>query len=93
MKCKRCGTEGDFVWDNDYFKNTNRWRLLEVGLTSAQPKNFLRKFINKNSIILEKNRIALSNYGKIFVIAYGKAGDSMAKYASERINISKITLV
>ena len=37
MKCKRCGTEGDFVWDNDYFKNTNKWRLLEVGLTSAQP--------------------------------------------------------
>ena len=68
-------------------------QILEVGLTSAQPKNFLRKFINKNSIILEKNRIALSNYGKIFVIAYGKAGDSMAKYASERINISKGIIV
>ena len=68
-------------------------QILEVGLTSAQPKNFLRKFINKNSIILEKNRISLSSYGKIFVIAYGKAGDSMAKYASERINISKGIIV
>ena len=64
-------------------------QILEVGLITAQPKNFLRKFIKSNSIILGKNRIVLSNYGKIFVVAYGKAGSSMAKYVSDKINVSK----
>ena len=64
-------------------------QILEVGLITAQPKNFLRKFIKSNSIILGKNRIVLSNYGKIFVVAYGKAGSSMAEYVSDKINVSK----
>ena len=64
-------------------------QILEVGLIPAQPKNFLRKFIKRNSIILGKNRIVLSNYGKIFVVAYGKAGSSMAEYVSDKINVSK----
>ncbi len=64
-------------------------RILEVGLTAAQPKNFLKTFVNKNYILLGKNRIFLSNYGKIFVIAYGKAADSMAEYVSKKINVSQ----
>ena len=63
--------------------------ILEVGLISAQPKNFLKKFVSKNHILLGKNRIFLSNYEKIFVIAYGKAADSMAKYVSKIINVSQ----
>ena len=66
----------------------NALRILEVGLTAAQPKNFLKKFINNNSIIVGKNRIILSDYGKIFVVAYGKAADSMTNYVSDRINVS-----
>jgi len=64
-------------------------RILEAGLTAAQPKNFLKTFVNENYIQLERNRIFLSNYEKIFVIAYGKAAYSMAKYVSEKINISQ----
>ena len=64
-------------------------RILEAGLTAAQPKNFLKTFVNENYIQLGRNRIFLSDYGKIFVIAYGKAADSMAKYVSEKINISQ----
>jgi len=63
--------------------------ILEVGLTAAQPKNFLKTFFKKNYILLGKNRIFLSNYGKIFVIAYGKAADSMAEYVSKKINVSQ----
>ena len=54
MKCKRCGTEGDFVWDNDYFKNTNRWRLLEVGLTSAQPHQCQEAKLNLDGRMITK---------------------------------------
>ena len=64
-------------------------KILEAGLAAAQPKNFLKAFVNKNYILLGKNRISLSNYGKIFVVAYGKAADSMAEYVSEKINVSK----
>jgi len=64
-------------------------KILEVGLTAAQPKNFLKIFVNKNYILLGKNRIFLSNYGKIFVVAYGKAADSMAEYVSKKIDVSQ----
>jgi len=64
-------------------------QILEAGLTAAEPKNFLKSFVGKNHIRLGKNRIFLSNYEKIFVVAYGKAADSMAEYVSEKINISK----
>ena len=64
-------------------------KILEAGLVSAQPKNFLKTFVDKNYILLGKNSIFLSNYRKIFVIAYGKAADSMAEYVSKKIKVSK----
>ena len=64
-------------------------QILEMGLTAAQPKNFLKTVVNKNYILLGKNRVFLPNYGKIFVIAYGKAADSMAEYVSEKIKVSQ----
>ena len=64
-------------------------QILEAGLTAAEPKNFLKEFVTKNHILLGKNCILLSNYRKIFVIAYGKASDSMAEYVSKKINVSQ----
>ena len=64
-------------------------QILEMGLAAAQPKNFLKTVINKNYILLGKSRVFLPNYGKIFVIAYGKAADSMAEYVSEKIKVSQ----
>jgi len=64
-------------------------QILEAGLTAAEPKNSLKTFVNKNYILLGKNRIFLSNYRKIFVVAYGKAADSMAEYVSKKIDVSQ----
>ncbi len=64
-------------------------QILEAGLSSAQPKNYLKAFVNKNQILLGKNPIHLSNYKRIFVVAYGKAADSMLGYVSKKINISE----
>ena len=36
-------------------------KILESGLDAAQPKNFLKMFVNKNYILLGKNCISLSN--------------------------------
>ena len=68
-------------------------QILDVGLTAAQPKNFLKEFVKKNCIHLGKNRIFLSNYENIFVVAYGKAADSMAEYTSKMIDISEGIIV
>ena len=68
-------------------------KILDAGLIAAQPKNFLNKFVNKNQIQLGRDRIVLSNYKKIFVVAYGKAADSMAKYVSQRIDVSEGIIV
>ena len=37
-------------------------KILEAGLIAAQPKNFLKVFVNKNYILLGKNKIPLSKY-------------------------------
>jgi len=68
-------------------------KILDAGLIAAQPKNFLKEFVKKNYIQLGKNRIFLSNYRKIFVVAYGKAADSMAEYVSKRIDVSQGLIV
>ena len=67
----------------------NALKILETGLSTAEPKNFLKFFINKNEIHIGKSRIILSNYEKIFVVSYGKAADSMAKFVSELLNVSQ----
>ena len=81
----------------DLLANTKMERkalqILESGLMAAQPKNFLKKFVNKNYISLGKDRIVLSKYRKIFVVAYGKAASSMAEYVVKKINISKGIIV
>ncbi len=68
-------------------------KILDAGFISAQPKNFLKEFVKKNYIQLGKNRIFLSNYEKIFVVAYGKAADSMAQYVSKKIAVSQGIIV
>jgi len=67
----------------------NALQILEAGLTTAEPKNFLKFFINKNEIHIGKSSIILSNYEKILVVSYGKAADSMAKYVSEIVDVSQ----
>ena len=41
-------------------------KILDAGLTAAQPKNFLKEFVKKNYIQTGKNRIILSDYKKNF---------------------------
>ena len=33
-------------------------KILEAGLAAAQPKNFIKAFVNKNYILLGKNHIS-----------------------------------
>ena len=64
-------------------------QILETGLRAANPNNFLKTLVNENQIQIGKNQLILSDYEKIFVVAYGKAADTMAKYVSDKIKISR----
>ena len=32
MICKKCGLDGHFTWDNDFFENTGQWRLFDLNM-------------------------------------------------------------
>jgi hypothetical protein len=32
MICKKCGVDGHFTWDTNFFENTGQWRLFDLNL-------------------------------------------------------------
>ena len=32
MICKKCGIDGNFSWDRDWYDNTGKWRLMDNNL-------------------------------------------------------------
>ncbi|MBI3254883.1 MAG: DUF4147 domain-containing protein, partial [Nitrosarchaeum sp.] len=53
--------------------------IIEFGITQALPQKILPKFIKKNRIAVNKKTINLAKYDKVYLVAFGKAADSMAK--------------
>ena len=52
-------------------------KILESGLLAGLPKNLIRKFVHKNQICIGKHVKSLLKYDQIFIVAFGKAADSM----------------
>ncbi|MEM2785198.1 MAG: DUF4147 domain-containing protein [Candidatus Nitrosotenuis sp.] len=71
------------LYDN---KTKDALQLLEAGLEAAKPEQFLVNYIKHNKIIQPKN-IRLSGFHKIYLIAVGKAADSMANYVYSKIPV------
>ncbi|HWP78327.1 MAG TPA: DUF4147 domain-containing protein [Candidatus Nitrosotenuis sp.] len=71
------------LYDN---KTKNALQVLEAGLEAAKPEQFLTKYIKRNKITRPKNT-CLSGFNRIYVIAVGKAADSMANYVCSKISI------
>jgi hydroxypyruvate reductase len=60
-----------------------------AGLESAMPQKQIKKIINSKQIKFDKKAIQLKNYDSIYLVAFGKAADSMAKAVNSRIKIKK----
>ncbi|MBI5697896.1 MAG: glycerate-2-kinase family protein, partial [Thaumarchaeota archaeon] len=55
--------------------------LLDVALSAAKPKNYISQYIKKDRLVAGKKSFYLSKYDKIWLVAAGKAADTMAKSA------------
>ena len=32
MICKKCGIDGNFTWDTNWFDNTGQWRIFDLNM-------------------------------------------------------------
>jgi len=68
---------------------TKTLQILMAGLESAMPQKQIKKIINPKQIKFDKKVIQLKNYDSIYLVALGKAADSMAKAVNSIIKIKK----
>jgi len=53
--------------------------IIEAGLQAAMPDQILRKIVNKDRILIDKENLYIQKYRRVFVVAVGKAADSMTR--------------
>ena len=68
-------------------------KIINEGLESALPKKELDTFFQSKIIKIGAKRINLSKYDSIFVVAFGKASNSMAKAVNSNLKIKKGIIV
>lgn len=71
----------------------NALQILNAGLESAIPEKHLRKIITSKHLCCGKKIIPFKNYNSIYLLAFGKAADSMSKTVSDIINFKNGIIV
>lgn len=74
-------------------KTQNALDILDAGLQAALPENLLAGIIRKNNLCVGGKSYLVSKYGKIYVVAVGKAADSMAKLVNSKIKLERGIIV
>ena len=69
------------------FRKKTTLDILETGLNAAKPKISIEKFVKPNKIIIEKKPFNLPNSKNVYVVAFGKAADSMTKALNSILKI------
>ena len=67
-------------------KTQNALDIIDAGLQAALPKNLLAGLVGKSKLLVGNKTYCLSKYRKVYVVAVGKAADSMAKAIYSKIN-------
>ena len=62
-------------------------KILDEGLLHANPQIGLKKYFLKNKIKFKNSTINLKKFDNVYLIAIGKAADSMAQFVSSKINL------
>lgn len=74
-------------------KTNDALDILEAGLDAAKPEHFLDKFIDKKKLRVDGKSYPLSRYNKIYLVAVGKAADSMARFVESKIRVDSGVVV
>jgi glycerate 2-kinase len=53
--------------------------ILEAGLKAADPEHIIPKFVTRDEIRINDNRFKIRDFSNIYIVAFGKAGDSMTR--------------
>ncbi len=61
--------------------------IIDAGLQAALPENLIAGMIAKNKLRMGRKSYSLPKYDDVYVVAIGKAADSMAKLVSTKINL------
>ena len=61
-------------------------KILNEGIRAADPESCLKPFFSKNRIKIKKSSINLKKFGNVYIIAIGKASDTMAKFVSKKVD-------
>ncbi len=64
-------------------------QILTAGLDSAMPQKELQKFFNSKEIRIGRKLVKLKNYESIYLVAFGKAANSMTNAVSSCVKIKK----
>ena len=67
--------------------------ILEEGLIHANPQIGLQQYFFRNKLKFRKSIINLNKFDNVYLIAIGKAADSMAKFVSSKINFTRGIIV
>ena len=67
--------------------------ILEEGLIHANPQIGLQQYFFRNRLKSRKSIINLNKFDNVYLIAIGKAADSMAKFVSSKINFTSGIIV
>lgn len=57
--------------------------IIKSGLQSANPDNYIGKFVTKNVLKCAGKQYRISDYDRVWLVAVGKAADTMAKSANK----------
>ena len=58
-------------------------KIIRAGLDAARPENYFSKYLLANRLVCSGKTYQISDYKKIWIIAIGKAADSMSHYVQK----------
>lgn len=67
--------------------------ILHSGIKAGNPSNYLKKYVQKNQIIICNKKYNLKKYDNVYLISFGKSADLMAKELNSIIKIKKGIMV
>ena len=57
MICKKCGVDGNFSWDHDWFDNTGKWRLFDHNMERPHECHNMKPQVSIETPIQEIPRV------------------------------------